>query len=126
MRVHYFVAAVVVATIALGLYLVFVHRVPEEKPLAYWPIDDRTLQVAVLDAPNRECEIAQVEESDKAVHIHAVCQRPAVHLPQTGMAQKFVLEVTLLESLGSRSVRDGLGRPADRCQLPGLDCIASQ
>jgi hypothetical protein len=28
--------------------------------------------------------------------------------------------------LGSRSVRDGLGRPADKCQLPGLDCIAPQ
>ena len=124
MRVRYFVAAVVVATIVLVLYVVLFLRVSEERPLAYWPIDDRTLQVVFLEAVNRECEIAQVDESADAVRIHARCQGPAIVLSQTGMAQKFVLEATLQAPLGSRTVLDGMGRPADRCQLPSPYCIA--
>lgn len=122
-RVRYFVAAVVVATIVLVLYVVLFLRVSEERPLAYWLIDDRTLQVVVLAAVNRECEIAQIEESADAVRIHARCQG-RVSLSETGMARKFVLEATLQAPLASRTVLDGLGKPAVKCQLPGLDCGA--
>jgi hypothetical protein len=123
-RVQYFVAAAAVATIGFAFYVVLFLRVPEERPLAYWPLNDRTLQVVFLASVNRQCEIAQVEESADVIRIHARCEEPAVSVPQTSMAQKFVLEVMLQAPLGSRTVLDGLDRRADKCQLPGTDCIA--
>jgi hypothetical protein len=124
MRTQYLVAIVVVAVVGAALYFVVLGRVQVERPLAYWPVDDRTVEVVFLDAPGLDCGIASVEESIDAVRIHAQCAKAVLPLPQGGMAQKYVFRTTLQASLGSRAVFDGLGNQADRCQFPGEDCIA--
>jgi hypothetical protein len=120
------VAAVLVAVsvVAAVLYVGLLLRRPVERPLAYWAMDDRTLGVVVLDAPDLSCEIARVDESSDAVSIHAQCSERVIAVPQTGMAQKYVLQATLQAPLGGRPVYDGSGTLAERCQAPGQDCIA--
>ena len=125
MRLQPVVAAfVVVAVIAAVAYVGLFLRLPVERPLAYWPVDDRTLEVVFLDAPNLDCFLATVDESGDAVRVHAQCLERVVPVPQTGAAQKYVFRTTLLAPLGARPVVDGLGNLAERCVLPGLDCNA--
>ncbi len=107
-------------------YVILMLRWPVERPLAYWPIDDRTLEVVFLDAPDLNCTIAAVDESSDAVRIYAQCREPVISGPHTSMAQKYVLQVILQAPLGSRVVYDGTGNRGVLCQAPGLDCVAPQ
>ena len=120
------IGLVVVAVIAAVAYIGLFLRVPVERPLAYWPVDDRTLEVVFLDAPELDCRIAQVDESNEAVRVHARCLERVIPMPQTGAAEKHVFRVTLQGALGGRVVFDGNGDRATECQLPGLDCIAPE
>jgi len=110
--------AAVVGLFYLSLYL----RWPVERPLAYWPIGDRTLGVVVGDAPNLGCAVALVDESSDAVHIHAQCWERIVPVPQAGMLQPYVMEVTLQAPLGGRSIYDGSGHFGNMCPAPFPDC----
>jgi hypothetical protein len=113
-----------IAAVAGILYVGLLLRWPVERPLAYWPIDNRTLGVVVLDAPNLACEIAGVDESSDAVRVHARCRERVMPVPQTGMAQQYVFRVTLQAPLGGRAVYDGSGNLAVSCQDPAPDCNA--
>jgi hypothetical protein len=117
------IAVGAVAGVAALLYLSLFLRSPVERPFAYWTIDDLSLLVVVLDAPDLACE-ARVEESDDSVRIHAVCHERVVPVSQTGMARKYVLEVRLHAPLGNRSIYDGIGTLATACGDPPPDCIA--
>jgi hypothetical protein len=120
----FFVTLVVVAVVAALAYIGLFWRSAVERPLAYWLVDERTLEVVFLDAPNLDCGIGAVEESTGIVRIHAQCQQAVISFPASGMAQKYVFRTTLQAPLGLRSVQDGKGNGASECQLPGEDCIA--
>jgi hypothetical protein len=114
--------AVVLAIVGGLLYVGAQLRWPTEKPIGYWAIDARTLQVVLLDSPNLGCSIARVDEASNAVHIHAQCGERVVPVPQTGMAQQYVFQVTLQADLAGRTVYDGSGNAAQSCQKPVPDC----
>jgi hypothetical protein len=115
---------IVVLVVGVGLlYLGLQLRLPAEKNLGYWPIDERTLGVVVIDAPNLMCGIARVEESRDAVRIHAQCDHPLISLGSPAMAQQYVFRVILEAPLGDRTVQDGSGEPPVECQDPAPDCI---
>jgi|ERR1044071_2408306 hypothetical protein len=120
----FLVALGVVAVIAAVGYIGLFWRSAVERPLAYWAVDDRTLEVVFLDAPNLDCGIAAVEESADIVRIHAQCQKAVIPFPESGMAQKYIFRTTLEAPLGIRSVVDGKGNVAGKCALPGDDCVA--
>lgn len=118
------IAATTVAAIVGSIYLAaLLVRLPAERPLAYWPIDDRTLGVVVLDAPNLSCRISQTDETGDAVRIHAQCQERLMLTPHTANAQRYVLQVTLLAPLGDRPVYDGSGNLGMLCQQAPSDCF---
>jgi len=83
------------AIAASVLYVGLMLRRPVERPLAYWPIDTQALGVVVLGAPNLSCEIARVDETSAAVRIHAQCHARVIPVPDTSIAQKYVLQATL-------------------------------
>jgi hypothetical protein len=114
------ILAVAVGALYLGLRLPW----PVERPLAYWSINDRTLGVVILDAPNLSCGIARVDESSDAVRIHAQCQERVIGLAGTGIAEKYLLQATLKAPLAARTVYDGSGNLAIMCQAQGMDCVA--
>lgn len=117
-------ATLVVSAVVLGGLYVGLHvRLPAEKNLGYWLIDERTLGVVVIDGPNLTCGIASVDESSDVVRIHAQCAHPVISLGGTGMAQQYVFQVTLEAPLGDRTVHDGSGKPPVMCQDPAPDCI---
>jgi hypothetical protein len=68
--------------------------------------------------------IAGVDETSDRVRIHAQCRERVLPVPQTGMAQRYVFQVTLQAPLGGRTVYDGSGNLAVLCQAPAQDCIA--
>jgi hypothetical protein len=113
------------ALIALSVVAVYVGlllRWPADRPVAYWLVDDSTLGVVVLDSPNLTCGVASVEESGDAVRIHAQCGERVIPVPQAGLAQQYVFNVSLRAPLGSRAVVDGSGSPAQLCLRPAPDC----
>ncbi len=116
------VALGAVSGVAVLLYLSLYLRWPVERPLAYWPIGGQTLGILVGDSPNLGCAVASVDESSDAVHIHAQCWERVVPVPQEGMLQPYVMEVTLQAPLGTRSVYDGSGNPGRLCPGPFPDC----
>jgi hypothetical protein len=107
-----------VAGAGVILYVGLQLRQPVERPLAYWPIDARTLGVLVGDAVNLSCDIARVDESSDAVRIHARCWERVLGVPGPGMLQPYLLEVTLQAPLGHRTVYDGSGNPGRSCENP--------
>jgi hypothetical protein len=114
---------VVVLTVVVGLlYLSLYLRWPVERPLAYWPIGDRTLGILVGDGPNVGCAVVSVDESSDAVRVHAQCWERLVPVPQAAILQAYPMEVTLQDPLGNRSVYDGSGKFGDRCAAPYPDC----
>lgn len=115
--------AVVVVIIVVVIYAGLLVRWPAERPFSYWQLGAQTLQVVLLDSPNLNCDIAEVDESPEAVRIQAQCGERVLPVPQTGMAEKYVLQVTLQAPLGGRLVYDGSGSLAGRCQAPGPECI---
>jgi hypothetical protein len=120
----YLAALVAVAVVVALAYIGLSWRSAVERPLAYWVVDERHLEVVFLDAPDLDCGIGAVEESTEIVRIHAQCQHAVISFPASGMAQKYVFRTTLQAPLGLRSVQDGQGNGASKCQLPGEDCIA--
>lgn len=120
-----YIAALVAAAVVVGLaYIGLSWRSAVERPLAYWVVDERHLEVVFLDAPDLDCGIGAVEESTDFVRIHAQCQQAVISFPATGMAEKYVFRTALQAPLGVRLVQDGRGNGATKCQLPGEDCIA--
>ena len=112
------VLGVVVGLAYLSLYL----RWPVERPLAYWPVNDRTFGVLVGDSPNLGCAVVRVDESPDAVTIHAQCWERVVPVPQTADLQAYEMQVTLQAPLGSRRVYDGSGNPGALCPSQYPDC----
>lgn len=112
-------SAVVAGLLYAGMQL----RVPVEKNLGYWSIDDQTLGVVVIDAPYLMCGITGVEESSNAVRIHAQCGHALIAQSSTGMAQQYMFQVTLADPLGDRAVEDGSGKPPVVCRDPAPDCV---
>ncbi len=120
-----YLATLAVAAAVVGLaYIGLSWRSANERPLAYWVVDERQLEVVFLDAPDLDCGIGAVEESTDVVRIHAQCQHAVISFPASGTAQKYIFRTTLQAPLGVRSVQDGKGNGATKCQLPGEDCIA--
>lgn len=120
-----YIATLVVGAVVVALaYIGLSWRSAVERPLAYWVVDERHLEVVFLDAPDLDCGIGAVEESTDIVRIHAQCQQAVISFPASGMAQKYVFRATLQAPLSLRSVQDGKGNGASKCQLPGEDCIA--
>ena len=109
---------IIVGLVGVGLVV----RWPMEQPFGYWAIDDSTMGIVVLDSPDLKCDIASVNESSDAVHIHAQCGERVIPVPQTGVAQQYVMQVTLEAPLAGRMVYDGSGRLAQLCQNPAPDC----
>ncbi len=105
------------ALVAL-VYLALPLRVPVERPLVYWSIDEHTLGVLVGDYPNLGCGVAWVDESSDAVRIHAECFEHLIPGPQAAMLQPYVMQVSLADPLGTRAVYDGMGNPGRSCPGP--------
>ena len=120
----YLTALVAVAAVVALAYIGLSWTSAVERPLAYWEVDERQLEVVFLDAPDLNCGIDAVEESAEIVRIHAQCQHSLISFSGTGMAQKYVFRTTLQAPLGLRLVQDGQGNRASKCQLPGVDCVA--
>jgi hypothetical protein len=108
----------ILVALAVVFYLSVYLRWPVERPLVYWTIGDQTLGILVGDGPGLGCAIASVDESSDAVHIHAQCWERVVPVPQEGIFQSYVMEVTLQAPLGTRSVFDGTGHFGDLCPVP--------
>jgi hypothetical protein len=116
------VIAAVIAVIVGVVYLALPLRVPVEKPLAYWKIDDHSLGIVVGDGYQLGCSVVSVGESSDAVRVHAQCFERVIPVPNAAMLQPYVMEVFLVDPLGSRTVYDGLGNPARLCPTPAPNC----
>ena len=114
--------AVVLGTIVVMFSVGLLVRWPSEQPFGYWAIDDRTIGVVVLDSPTLSCDVARVDESSDAVRIHAQCSERVIPVSQAGMAQQYVMSVTLKAPLEGRTVYDGSGSLAQLCPKPAPDC----
>jgi hypothetical protein len=113
---------VLVAVVALFTLALYARR-EVQKPLAYWPVDDRTLGVVVLEGIYIECEIARIDESADTVRIWAECLEPLLPVPMAAALHFNVFQVALAGPLANRTVLDGLDNPGELCPHPAPDCV---
>jgi len=117
-------AGVLVAIVAV-FYLALPLRVPVERPVAYWQIDDHTLGILVGGGYQIGCSVVSVDEESDPIRIDAQCFDRLIPAPNAAMLQPYVMQVSLVDPLGERKVVDGLGDPAQvcpsqaECNIPG-------
>jgi hypothetical protein len=108
---------------AAGILFVALNlRLPVERPLAYWVIDEQTLGVVVGDAVDTGCHVVVVDESSDTVRLRAQCWERVLPVPGPAMLEAHVIQVTLQAPLGSRMVHDGADNVAEPCPGPWPDC----
>jgi len=104
----------IVAAVYLALFTT--HDV--QKPVSYWVVDDHTLGVLVVDAPNIKCAVSAVGETSQEVRIVAACAEPFLSTGSAGAAQRSEFQVNLSSPLADRSVVDAFGNAAAHCPEP--------
>ena len=83
-------AIVVGALLVIALsawYLVSVISTLQDSPMpiSYWVMDDRMLEVQVMDGPGSTCALDATQETTTEVRVRVVCRRPILSAGSTGV-----------------------------------------
>lgn len=108
--------ALIVVAIPALIYLGLITRRPVPHPASYWTVDDRTIGVLITSGGGIVCGVASVDETSTEVRLRTECAEPWLSLGSTADLKLTVVTVALGTSLGQRTVIDGLGQPAVRCE----------